>query len=63
MEAIVKIKFKSINGVSVNKVLLKVTPKLKESTEKTIAILCSQIKKYFEENKIQTKVTFELEDN
>lgn len=63
MKAKVIINFHKINGVKVNKELLKKTPQLKEATESTIAILCTQIKKYFGEKKVKTGVTFELEDD
>lgn len=60
MESKIIVRFKKINSLKVDEKLLKENPKLIEATRKTVTILCEQIKKYFAEHKIKTKVKFEL---
>ena len=49
-----------INGIKVDNNLLKSVPQLKNSTEKTVQILCTQIQKYFKDNKIEVETAFEI---
>jgi len=60
MRAVIQIRFKRIAGIKVNAELLKKTPQLFDATKKTITILTHQIKKYFQDKKIKTGVSFEL---
>jgi hypothetical protein len=60
MKAKIEVKFVTINGVAVNDDLLKKVPQLKSSTDKTVKILCEQINKYFQDNKIKVETKFEL---
>lgn len=62
MRSIITINFKKIGNIKVDKNLLEKEPKLQESTKKTMVILCQNIKKYFQDNKIKTKVSFKLDD-
>ena len=61
MRGIINVKFEKIRRKKVDKELLKKFPKLFKSTEKTVEILCEQIKKYFKDNKIKVKTDFKLE--
>lgn len=63
MKANVEIEFKKIGRVMVTKKLIDKNPKLMESTEKTVEILCEQIEKYFKDKKIKVKTKFELFKN
>lgn len=60
MKAIIQIEFQKINGIDVNGNLIKQLPQLYDATLKTSEILCKQIKKYFEDNKIRVKTKLEL---
>ena len=62
MKANVTINFKKILGLKVDKSLLEKEPKLLETTKKTMEILCLQIKKYFQDNKIKVKCNFKLDN-
>jgi hypothetical protein len=62
MKANITIQFQEILGIKVDDALLKKEPRLMKSTSKTIEILCEQIKKYFADKKIKTKVGFDLEE-
>jgi hypothetical protein len=62
MKAIIEVEFKKILGKKVDKKMLEENPALQESTNKTITILCEQIKRYFLEHKIKTNVHFKLEN-
>lgn len=59
MKSVVTIEFLKINGFTVDENLSSNKP-LRVSTQKTTDILCEQIKKYFDDNKIKVKVTNEL---
>jgi len=61
MKSIITINFKKILGLKVDKNLLEKEPKLLETTKRTMEILCLQIKKYFQDNKIKVKTSFTLE--
>ena len=61
MKAEIIINFKKINGKIVDEKLLKANPKLPNVTQDTINILCHQIKKYFQNNKIEVGVEFKLD--
>ena len=61
MKANIIINFKKILNLKVDKSLLEKEPKLLETTKKTMEILCLQIKKYFQDNKIKVKTSFTLE--
>jgi hypothetical protein len=63
MKAIIEINFKRIAGKKVDKQLLILNPKLPDATKQTLAILCQQIKRYFDEHKIKVKVNFKLEND
>lgn len=58
MEATIKIIFEEINGKKVNEKVLQKVPQLLKVTENTVKILCGQIDKYFQDNKIKSKTTF-----
>jgi hypothetical protein len=60
MNAKIEVEFLEINGIKVDESLLKNVPQLKDSTKKTVKILCDNIEKYFKDNKIKTKATFEI---
>lgn len=60
MKANIEVEFLKINNTKVDLNLLKMIPQLKDSTKKTVEILCSQIEKYFKDNKIEVKTKFEL---
>jgi len=62
MKSIITINFQRINRIKVDKSLLQKTPNLYKSTEKTLKILCEQIEKYFQDNKIEVKCSFRLDD-
>jgi hypothetical protein len=63
MKAKITVHFKRIIGKKVNEKLLKENPALFEKTKETVAILCQQIKRYFNEHQIKTGVNFELEND
>jgi len=63
MKAKIEVQFKTIKGLKVDESMLKKIPQLINSTEKTIKILCKNIEKYFRDNKINTKVTYEFYNN
>lgn len=60
MKALVEIEFLNINGTPVNNNLLKQVPMLIASTDKTTKILCEQIEKFFNEQKIKVKATYKI---
>jgi hypothetical protein len=60
MKGIVTINFKRIGKEKVDNKLIEKNPKLFETTEKTILILCQQITNYFKDHKIKVKVKGEL---
>jgi hypothetical protein len=62
MKAKIFITFKKILGLKVDKSLLEKEPKLTETTKKTLLILCQQIKKYFQDNKIKVGIECYLEN-
>jgi hypothetical protein len=61
MKAKISVNFKEILGMKVDEALLKKTPQLRETTEKTCKLLCENIEKYFNDHKIKTKASFILE--
>lgn len=63
MKAIVQIKFSRILGISVTKEMLDSNPRLLNATDKTTKELCKIIEKYFNDNKIQTSVSYILKDD
>lgn len=63
MKAKIIINFRKIAGIKVDYDLLERTPQLLESTRKTVTILCHNLKKYFDEQKIKTKISFKLEND
>lgn len=58
MEAILTIKFERINKIKVDDKLLKQAPQLKDATEKTMQLVCDNLKKYFKEKNIDIKADF-----
>jgi hypothetical protein len=62
MKSIITINFKKIGNIKVDNNLIEKTPKLPESTKKTLLILCQQIKKYFQDNKIKVGIECYLEN-
>lgn len=58
----IRINFKKINGIRVDKSLLEKNPALPETTKNTIEILCQNIEKYFKENHIKVKCSFKLDN-
>jgi hypothetical protein len=60
MKARIEINFERILRLKVNEELLKRTPKLIQSTEKTIKKLCGYLKKYFKDKKIDVKINYEI---
>jgi hypothetical protein len=60
MKAELKITFLKINNVPVTESLLKQVPQLKQSTEKTMEIMCKKLEQYFKESKIEVKTEFKL---
>lgn len=59
MKANLVVDIKYIKRHKVDEALLKKTPQLKDSVERTIKILCKQIDKYFQEYKIVTNTKLE----
>lgn len=58
MKAIISVKFIKIAGQEVNPKLMKDNPKLVKVTTDTIAKLCEQVEKYFDNYKIMTEVDY-----
>jgi hypothetical protein len=63
MKAKIFITFKKIVRIKVDKTLLEKEPKLIEATRKTLLILCQNIKKYFQDNKIKVGIECHLEND
>lgn len=62
MEAKVKIDFKRIAGRKVDLKLLAENPKLAETTERTLQILCQKLKEYFKQQKIKINISYNMEN-
>lgn len=57
MKAVITIDFEKIQGSRVDNILVSLVPQLRKSTDKTVSILCEQIKKYFKDHKIEVKIS------
>jgi hypothetical protein len=61
MKANLQITFLKIAGAEVTPQLLKDVPRLTNSTNKTLEILCKQIEKYFSDHQIKININYSLE--
>lgn len=61
MRAIITIDFEKILFFTVNEELLQKEPKLFDSTQDTVKLVCKNLEKYFKDHKIKVKTKFTME--